>query len=232
MNRKLIQYSYEIQKQTQKKVWFVIIYVILLFIFINLILDYVIFPVKQNSISMLPDVPEQSYVMVSPLNKTYERGDIVLLKSRYSKPANKLQKLGVKFCAFFTGRHVFLNENDESPSTKEKLRRIVGVPGDTIFMRDYVVYIKEKGEKHFLTEFEITPKTYNVTFFVPPAGWNSSIGIKGTFEEITLGEDEYFVLGDNRKSADDSRLWGTVSSKDIKAKALLCYYPFKNIKLY
>lgn len=232
MNRKLIQYSYEVQKQTQKKVCFVIIYVILLFIFINLILDYVIFPVKQNSISMLPDIPEQSIVMVSPLCKTYERGDIVLLKSQYSKPVNTFQKIGIKFCSFFTARHIFLNENEDSPATKEKLRRIVGVPGDTIFMRDYVVYIKEKDQKHFLTEFEITPKSYNVTFFVPPAGWNSSIGVKGTFEEITLGEDEYFVLGDNRKSADDSRLWGTVSSKDIKAKALLCYYPFKNIKQY
>lgn len=198
----------------------------------NAILDYVVFPVKQNSVSMLPDVPTQSRVMVSPLNRNYERGDVILLKSRYEGSAKGLKKLAVKFCSFFTGRQIFINEDNDSPATKEKLRRIVGLPGDTIFMRDYVIYVKSAGEKHFLTEFEITPKTYNVTFFVPPATWNSSIGVKGTFEEITLGKDEYFVLGDNRKSTDDSRLWGTVTSKDIKAKALFCYYPFKNFKIY
>ena len=42
----------------------------------------------------------------------------------------------------------------------------------------------------------------------------------------------YFVLGDNRKSTDDSRLWGVITSKDIDAKALFCYLPFKNFKIY
>ena len=232
MNRKLIEYSYEIQKQTKKRIYFFIIYAILLFIFVNAILDYVIFPVRQTSISMMPDIPKQSMVMTSPLNKNYERGDIVLLNSRYSNKASSFKKIALKFCSFFTLRQIFINEDNDSPATKEKLRRIIGLPGDTIFMRDYVVYVKKEGEKHFLTEFEITPKTYNVTFFVPPATWNSSIGLKGTFDEITLGDDEYFVLGDNRKSADDSRLWGTVKGKDIKAKALFCYYPFSAFKIY
>ena len=64
-----------------------------------------------------------------------------------------------------------------------------------------------------------------------PALWDNNIGVKGSFDEITLGADQYFVLGDNRKSCEDSRLWGTFSKKDIKAKALFCYFPFNKFKL-
>ena len=49
---------------------------------------------------------------------------------------------------------------------------------------------------------------------------------------ITLGYNEYFVLADNRKSSDDSRLWGPVESSDIKAKVIMCYFPFKNFRLF
>ena len=99
-------------------------------------------------------------------------------------------------------------------------------------MRDYVLYIKARNEKHFLTEFEISKKAYNVTFYVPPADWDSELGLKGSFDEIYLGPDEYFVLADNRKSSDDSRLWGAVKKENISAKVLMCYYPFKDFKIY
>ena len=49
---------------------------------------------------------------------------------------------------------------------------------------------------------------------------------------IILGENEYFVLGDNRVAVSDSRLWGAVSKQDIRGKIILKYFPLKNIKLY
>lgn len=195
-------------------------------------MTYLIFPVKQKSLSMIPDVLQDSVVMVSPVMKNYERSDVVLLGKRVKTEKTLFSRFSETFVSFFTGKQVFLSEDPVFPGTKQKLRRVIGVPGDTIYMRDYVVYIKPMGEKHFLTEFEITPKTYNVTFFTAPAGWDSSLGVKGSFEEITLGPNEYFVLGDNRKSTDDSRLWGIVNKDDIDAKALFCYLPFKNFKLY
>ena len=124
-----------------------------------------------------------------------------------------------------------LFENNGLPSSKSHVRRIVGMPGDTIYMRDYVLYIKPAGERHFLTEFEIVEEPYNVTFYVPPADWDTEIGVKGSFDEITLGYNEYFVLADNRKSSDDSRLWGAVKKDEITAKVLMCYFPFRNFKL-
>ena len=195
-------------------------------------MTYLVFPVKQKSLSMIPDVQQDSVVMVSPVMKNYERSDVVLLGKRVKTEKTLFSRFSETFVSFFTGKQVFLSEDAVFPGTKQKLRRVIGVPGDTIYMRDYVVYIKPMGEKHFLTEFEITPKTYNVTFFTAPAGWDSSLGVKGSFDEITLGPNEYFVLGDNRKSTDDSRLWGIVNKDDIDAKALFCYLPLKNFKLY
>ncbi len=223
---------YQLKKAKQRKVFFVFLYIVFLFAFINIIMTYLIFPVRQTSVSMIPDVLEDSVVMVSPIVKGYDRSDIILLGKRVNEEKSMLDRFFETFTSFFTGRQVFLSEDASFPGTKQKLRRVVGIPGDTIYMRDYVVYVKPKGEKHFLTEFEITPKTYNVTFFTAPAGWDSSLGVKGSFDEITLGPDEYFVLGDNRKSTDDSRLWGVITKDDIDAKALFCYLPFKNFKIY
>lgn len=225
-------FSYQLKKERRKRTGFIILFFICLYIFINIVITYLVYPVCQNSLSMIPDVSEKSAVMVSPVVSNYSRGDIVLLKERKSFSKNFFKKQADIFIRFFTAQQISIFEKSDLPSTKPHLRRIVGMPGDTIYMRDYVLYIKPAGEKHFLTEFEIVENPYNVTFFVPPADWDTEIGVKGSFDEITLGYDEYFVLADNRKSSDDSRLWGAVKSEDIKAKVLMCYFPFKNFRLF
>jgi len=229
---KITDYNYQLKKTKQKKTLFIFLYIILVILIINLIMAFLIYPIRQNSISMSPDIPDQSMVMVTPLVKDYKRGDLVLIKARDTNDYGKLKKCLSNFVSFFTASQLSVIENENLPGTKDSLRRIVGMPGDTIFMRDYVLYIKPKGEKLFLTEFEIAPKAYNVTFFSAPAGWDSSIGVKGSFEEIVLDSSEYFVLGDNRKSTDDSRFYGPVTKDRIRAKAILCYFPFNKFKFF
>ena len=232
MNRNIEVFSYQLKKERHRRTGFLIIFCICLYIFINIVISYLIYPVRQNSLSMIPDVPEKSVAMVSPVSGTYERGNVVLLKARNSTDVNFFKRQADIFIRFFTAQKISIIEDSEHPASRPHLRRIVGMPGDTIYMRDYVLYIKPAGEKHFLTEFEIVKEPYNVTFFVPPADWDTEIGVKGSFDEITLGYNEYFVLADNRKSSDDSRLWGPVESSDIKAKVIMCYFPFKNFRLF
>ena len=232
MNTKDILNSYQERKAKQRRFWIIFVFIIITFVVINLVFHFMIYPVKQKSISMLPDIPQESVIMTSPLATNIGRGDIVVMNSLTEKDDSFIHKVINLFTTFFTGQQINLDENTDIPGSKQKLRRVVGLPGDTIYMRDYVLYVKPWGEKHFLTEFEIAEKPYNVTFYVAPANWDSSIGAKGSFEEIVLGDGQYFVLADNRKSTDDSRLWGPVTKDDISSKALFCYFPFDKIKLF
>ena len=232
MNRQLYEYSYELRKQRKRKFLFFIIYFFIIYFLINIIFAFLIFPVKQVSTSMVPDFPENSISFVTPLNVTMNRGDVVLLKNKVTDPKNVFEKIWHNISLFFTAHQYDSYAKKEYPDTNNQIRRVVGLPGDEIYMNDYVLYIKPQGEKHFLTEFELSKKAYNLTFVTPPSDWNGSVGVKGSFDPITLGADEYFVLGDNRIAVSDSRLWGSISKKDIKGKILVKYFPFNSIKFY
>lgn len=92
------------------------------------------------------------------------------------------------------------------------IRRVIGLPGEKIHITDGKIYIN--GE-------EVTEK-YNF-------GEMSSAGIANS--EIELGEDEYFVLSDNRNDMDDSRngAFTKVKKKNIIGKVILKFHPLSLI---
>lgn len=89
------------------------------------------------------------------------------------------------------------NENARS-----YIKRIIGLPGETVQIKDGEIYID--GEK--------LEEKYETTA-IEDAGTAS--------EEITLDGDEYFVLGDNRRNSEDSRMAdiGNVKRSEIEGKA-------------
>lgn len=226
------QIPYNIKRKRNYKIFRFILFFILLIIIISLIQRYLIFPVKQTSISMEPDIQKNSFLMVSKVGNNFKRGDLVLLNLEDKSELSKFQKIANYFIKIFTAQQISLDNSSDTPALNEKIRRIVAVPGDTFYMRDYVLYIKPQGEKHFLTEFEIAPKSYNISFTMPQSNWDSTIGVSGSFDEITLKANEYFVLSDLRISSDDSRLWGAITKEDVKGKVLFLYFPFNNFKLF
>ncbi len=104
------------------------------------------------------------------------------------------------------------------PNGNEKshyyVKRVIGVPGDTIQVKDGAVYVN--GEA-----------------FVEEASVAAIENALLAEEEITVGEDEYFVLGDNRNNSEDSRYAsiGNVKKEYIIGKAWVIVSPWDRIGL-
>lgn len=232
MNKNLFKMSYSVRKEFHRKVAFFIFFVLCIFIFINIVFSFLVFPVRTCSVSMEPDLDENSCILFSPLKRNVHRGDVVLCGPLLKDESSVSLKVADCFVRFFTAQQLSFVSGRKNMGTNCFVRRVVGLPGDSIYMRDYVVYIKPAGGSYFLTEFELVKKPYNVSIAAAPALWDSSIGVEGSFDEITLSENEYFVLGDHRNSCVDSRFFGSLEESEIKAGALFSYFPFDKLRLY
>ncbi len=105
---------------------------------------------------------------------------------------------------------VFRYPEDEQ---KDFIKRIIGVPGDTIRMENKVVHIN--GEPFHDAAF---------TQRVDPGMIDGRFTPRDNFDARTVPEDSYFVMGDNRDQSLDSRFWGYVQRRKIKGRAFLVYW--------
>ncbi len=92
------------------------------------------------------------------------------------------------------------------------IKRVIGLPGDTVIIKNGKVSIKtaNSNEEQQITEAYLSPDT-------PTNGE----------EEITVKDNEVFVMGDNRTNSQDSRVIGAIPYKFILGKALFSYWPIK-----
>lgn len=123
----------------------------------------------------------------SSMYKTLHDKDIMLL-NEFTYYFNDIERLDI----------VVVKEHGEL-----LIKRVIGLPGETIECKDGIVYINDKK----LTE------TYT----------NSATD---DFEKVIMNKNEYFVMGDNREVSLDSRTYGTYNKKDIRGKASFTIYPF------
>jgi signal peptidase I len=161
-----------------------------------------------------------------------ERGDLVVLNPPYADARFSAKAFFESFINFISFQQASLYSNYAGKRIYAKnIKRIIGIPGDTIKLSNFIAFIKPKDSLAFLQEDAIIKNAYkprvdNGDF---PKGWQSVFPFSGNASELTLKENEYFVLGDNRMEANDSRSWGPIQFSRIASKVVLRWWPFTKI---
>lgn len=156
------------------------------------------------------------------------RGDIVIARAGFAQSDPVMIRILGKITGFFTFQRVKLR-SDPNFDTLDSLvvKRVLGIPGDTVIMEDYVVYIKPEGNTYYFHESEMITGPFDIITQPLPEGWKDSLPLSGHLDEMTLGPNQYFLIGDNRSSSLDSRHWGPVPKSHILKKVILKYWPFR-----
>ena len=124
------------------------------------------------------------------------------------------EKLSTKFIELKRGEILIFKH----PLELDRLliKRVVGLPGETIRISNGLVYINDR----VLDEPYLAPDTKTQQEQALQEGL-----------EYKIPSDSYVVMGDNRPKSTDSREWGFLSKDLIVGRAVLVYYPTNRIKL-
>lgn len=104
----------------------------------------------------------------------------------------------------------------EDPS-KDFIKRVVGVAGDTIEIKDKLVYVNgepQDGEFIIHTKAQIFPRAFQP---------------RDNFGPVEVPANKLFVMGDNRDESNDSRYWGFVDLGAVRGKAFMIYWSWDKI---
>ena len=95
---------------------------------------------------------------------------------------------------------------DEEKDNEKIIKRVIGLPGETVAIKKGKIYINDK----------VIDDEY-------------AYGETSDYDKVTLEDDEYFILGDNRLISKDSRYFGPIKESEIKGKIVFRVFPFTKI---
>jgi signal peptidase I len=119
---------------------------------------------------------------------------------------------------------VFEFPDDEDKSwwkRRDFIKRIIGLPGDTVEIRDKKLYVN--GER-----YAIDQEVHKESGTISPGSMPYPQDRRDYMPAVTVPEGHYFVLGDNRDRSYDSRFWGFVPEENIKGQAFIKYWSWDN----
>jgi len=121
---------------------------------------------------------------------------------------------------------------------KDYIKRVIGLPGEFIEIRDKTVYINGEPleEKYAAYETDMNPGAWakvkegdlplSAAEPAEPRWPAGRLRRDFDFEQMLIPEGHYFCMGDNRDNSKDSRSWGTVPRENIKGKAFIIWWSF------
>jgi signal peptidase I len=107
---------------------------------------------------------------------------------------------------------VFRYPKDE---TKDFIKRVIGLPGDRIAVKNKIVYVNGK------------PLTEHYVQYLQPLDFGQ--GVRDNMPETLVPPNDFFVMGDNRDDSYDSRFWGFVDRRKILGRALIIYWSWNTV---
>jgi signal peptidase I len=236
--------SYRERKEAAGKRARRIILVIFLFIFYLFFSIYVSTPLKVETRSMEPSLHPSDRILFSRVSLKaqtmfdqfsfwgLERGDLVVVQPPFYRQNQGFLDLVNPFVRFFTFQKIqFSSYSRPEWEVPYMVKRIIGLPGDTVRVENFQVYITLKGEDREVSEFDLITADYKVVNPLLPVGWAEGMPFDGTMEPMTLGKGEFFLLSDSRGIGNDSLIWGGTKEDHILGKVLFRYFPFSLMTL-
>jgi len=104
------------------------------------------------------------------------------------------------------------------PRDKDFIKRVIGVAGDTIAVKNGVVWLNGSPMPDPHGHFEVAAQD------------RSPVSPRDNFGPVTVPPGKLFMMGDNRDRSYDSRFWGFVDLNDVEGRATIIYLPWNEEK--
>ncbi|WP_419949361.1 signal peptidase I [Candidatus Palauibacter sp.] len=124
-------------------------------------------------------------------------------------------------------------DSAEQPPRTNYVKRIIGMPGDTLRMRRAQLFVNgfpiEEPYVKASSSFPDAPSAkfdWQRRFLTGRARRSGYLPTRNNWGPLVVPADHYFVMGDNRSNSEDSRYWGFVPRDAIKGRPMLVYYSY------
>ena len=221
-----------------------VVLVLFLFALFQFFTIYISTPLKINSRSMEPALSPSDRILFSRVSLEaqtmfdqfsfwgLERGDLVVMHPPYYRENLGVIDLINPVIRFFTFQKIqFSSYNRPHWEDGYIVKRIIGLPGDSVRVENYKVYITPAGSSKEVLEETLAKTEYSLLMPRLPGGWKEGYPFDGHMDTVVLGEDELFLLSDSRGKGNDSLYWGPVKETNILGKVLFRYFPFNKMSL-
>lgn len=154
--------------------------------------------------SMVPTLTEGQYIIANKIIYSSVATDSIVRFLPFVQPSGE----GGSLYTFHPPEHgEIIIFNFPSDQSRDLVKRVIGVPGDTIEIQSgQVIRNGEPIEEPYVVNKD-----------------------RRTYDPVEVPENSYYVLGDNRRSSSDSRDWGFLSDKHVVGRAWIGYWPMDKI---
>lgn len=170
------------------------------------------------------------YLDTPPAGKNYKKGDVLFDGWLSSGDHLFVDRLSIHLFPLKRGEIFIFNTETiryrgQGLPGYYYIKRVAGVGGDTLKIRDNVLYIRPKGESEFRRADEFSDSFRKIYSGKGGYQGHAPLGILAEGQEFTVPDGAYFALGDNTNNSLDSRFWGPVPHRNVIGRPLNVFWP-------